>query len=204
MMRGRLTLTIPFIGIALASLSALASANDPPPVATQKSANPKSTDVIAAGKAAFVDVARVLQSPRCMNCHPAGDAPLQTDHAQRHAMNVTRMSVDAGMLCTTCHQDRNSEAVGVFGGPPGAPDWKLPADDMPLVFQGKSVTALCEQMKNPDTNGHKDFAALLAHLDTPLVLWGWNPGGKRTIPPLSHAQFVAAFKTWIASDGACP
>ena len=32
-----------------------------------------------AGKKAFLDVARVLQSPRCMNCHPVGDAPLQTD-----------------------------------------------------------------------------------------------------------------------------
>ncbi|MDB5215372.1 MAG: hypothetical protein JWO86_3299 [Myxococcaceae bacterium] len=157
------------------------------------------------GKTAFVDVARVLQSPRCMNCHPAGDAPLQTDKSRPHAMNITRASVDAGLACGTCHQERNSEAIGVKGGPPGAPRWGLPPMEMPMVFEGKSLTALCEQLKNPETNGHKDFAALLEHVDhDPLVLWGWQPGGKRTLPPLPHADFVAAFKLWSASGGACP
>jgi hypothetical protein len=28
---------------------------------------------------AFMDVYKVLTSPRCMNCHPAGDVPLQGD-----------------------------------------------------------------------------------------------------------------------------
>src|SRR5262245_6431086 len=74
-----------------------------------------------AGKRAFAEVASVLQSPRCMNCHPIGDAPLQSDKSRPHAMNITRASEAAGMPCSTCHQDRNSEAVGVAGGPPGAP-----------------------------------------------------------------------------------
>jgi hypothetical protein len=162
-------------------------------------------EVVAAGQRAFVDVARVLQSPRCQNCHPIGEAPLQSDHGRPHAMNITRASVRAGLACSTCHQERNSEAIGIPGGPPGAPRWGLPPDDMPMVFETRTVHELCEQMKNPETNGHKDFAALLAHVDhDPLVMWGWSPGGKRTLPPLSHADFVAAFKTWIASKGACP
>jgi hypothetical protein len=158
-----------------------------------------------AGKRAFVEVARVLQSPRCMNCHPAGDAPLQTDQSRPHAMNVTRTSTESGLACATCHRDRNSEALGIPGGPPGAPHWGLPDKEMPLVFQGLSVSALCQQMKNPATNGHRDMNQLLEHVEhDPLVLWGWSPGGKRTVPPLDHATFVNAFKTWAASGAACP
>jgi len=158
-----------------------------------------------AGKKAFLDVARVLQSPRCMNCHPAGDAPLQGDLSRRHAMNVTRASEEAGLACGACHQERNSEAIGVKGGPPGAPRWGLPHKEMPLVFEGLTPTALCEQLKDPARNGHKTAAALLEHVERdPLVLWGWQPGGARTVPPLSHAVFVEAWRTWTAAGGICP
>jgi len=159
----------------------------------------------ADGTRAFVDVARVLQSPRCMNCHPSGDRPLQTDQARPHAMNISRASVAAGLPCSTCHQERNSEVVGVPGGPPGAPHWGMPAAEMPLVFQGKTPTALCEQLKDPARNGRKTLAQLVEHVaHDPLVLWGWSPGGKRSIPPLSHANFVAAFTAWVAAGAPCP
>ena len=36
--------------------------------------------------AAFMDVYQVLMSPRCMNCHPAGDIPLQGNNSQLHTM----------------------------------------------------------------------------------------------------------------------
>jgi hypothetical protein len=164
-----------------------------------------SPDQVAAGKRAFVDVARVLQSPRCRNCHPIGDAPLQTDAGKPHAMNISRASVDAGLPCAACHQERNSEAVGVAGGPPGAPKWGLPPKAMPMVFEGKSVPDLCEQLRDPARNNNRSLDALLEHVTSdPLVLWGWAPGGKRTLPPLSHDAFVAAFQTWVASGGACP
>jgi len=152
-----------------------------------------------AGKAAFRDVARVLQSPRCMNCHPVGDRPLQGDDNKPHAQNISRLSVAAGMPCTTCHQDHNTD------GPPGAPKWGLPPAETPMVFQNMPVTALCEQLKNPEKNGHRSLAQLLDHVSNDaLVKWGWAPGGKRTVPPLPHDKFVAAFKTWVDSNGACP
>jgi len=206
MIRRGLIISALMSAAAIVAASALAS---PPPPATSPVTKvlpaQKSPEVIAAGKAAFVDVARVLQSPRCQNCHPAGDAPLQTDHGVRHAQNITRLGTDAGLACTTCHQGHNSEAVGVPNGPPGAPDWKLPPDDMPMVFEGKTLRVLCEQEKNPETNGHKTLDELVDHVENaPLVLWAWQPGGKRTLPPLTHAQFVAAFRTWVASGGACP
>jgi hypothetical protein len=160
-------------------------------------------DNVAAGKQAFVQVARVLQSPRCRNCHPIGDAPLQGEHDTRHAQNISRRSIAVGLSCGACHQSRNSEAIGIAGGPPGAPHWALaPAEQ---VFQGRTVTELCEQLKDPTRNGKKTLAQLLEHVShDPLVLWGWNPGGQRPTPPLSHDTFVAAFSTWVAAGGACP
>ena len=74
-----------------------------------------------------------------------------------------------------------------------------------MVFEKMAPGALCEQLKDPARNGHKDLAALLEHVEhDPLVLWGWAPGGTRTLPPLAHPQFVAAFGTWVASGGVCP
>ena len=163
-------------------------------------------DKVAAGKAAFVDVAKVLQSPRCVNCHPSDDRPRQGDAGKVHAQNISRKSVAAGVACTTCHQTRNSEdTIGLAGGPPGAPNWGLPPAEHPMVFQGMSLSALCAQLKDPAHNGNKTLAQLLDHVThDALVLWGWKPGGKRTLPPLAHDKFVAAFTTWVESDAACP
>ena len=164
-----------------------------------------SGDAVTASKRAFADVARVLQSPRCRNCHPSGNAPLQTDAGKPHAMNISRASAAAGVPCASCHQERNSEAIHIAGGPPGAPHWGLPPAETPMVFEGKTVTALCEQLKDPERNGHRSLAMLLDHVShDPLVLWGWSPGGTRTTPPLPHDKFIAAFSAWIAGDAACP
>jgi hypothetical protein len=183
--------------LAAAAASAIALAQTP--------TAPAPTNKIAAGKAAFADVARVLQSPRCQNCHPTGDRPLQGDQGKVHAQNISRGSIAAGLPCSTCHQEKNSDAIGVLGGPPGAPRWGLPPAEHPMVFQGKTPTALCEQLKNPAHNGGKSLAQLLDHVShDALVLWGWKPGGKRQPPPLPHDKFVAAFTAWVAADGACP
>ncbi len=197
------------IALALATLTAvgLGVADDRPKLAPAPpaAATPPTAAQVEAGRRAFVDVARVLQSPRCRNCHPAGDAPLQGDGGRRHAMFISRTSVAAGLPCGACHQARNSEAVGVAGGPPGAPHWGLPPVDMPMVFEGKTVAALCQQLRDPATNGARTLDQLLHHVShDALVLWGWKPGGKRTVPPLPHARFVAAFATWVAGGGACP
>jgi len=38
----------------------------------------------------------------------------------------------------------------------------------------------------------------------PLVLWAWDPGAARTMPPLSHAQFLEALEAWVKADMPCP
>src|SRR5258705_3593633 len=40
--------------------------------------------------AAFETVRSVLQSPRCVNCHPAGDVPLQGDDSHLHEPPIRR------------------------------------------------------------------------------------------------------------------
>src|ERR1700712_5088272 len=56
---------------------------------------------------AFKEVYKVLMSPRCMNCHPAGDIPLQGEDSHLHTMGVKRGADGKGVYavkCSNCHQ----------------------------------------------------------------------------------------------------
>src|SRR5262245_7592385 len=69
--------------------------------------------------AAFLEAYKVFMHPRCMNCHPAGDAPLQGDDSHPHAQLVTRGPDGKGkyaMKCSACHQDHNLPGENM---PPG-------------------------------------------------------------------------------------
>jgi hypothetical protein len=61
-------------------------------------------------RAMFAEVAKVLTGPRCMNCHPAGDHPLQGDdhhiHQPAAARGLSNNGVP-GLPCASCHTDRN-------------------------------------------------------------------------------------------------
>jgi mono/diheme cytochrome c family protein len=158
-----------------------------------------------ASRAAFLQVYRVLTSPRCQNCHPAGDAPLQGDDSHVHLQNVKR-GPDGhgvyGMRCDTCHQIANLPGVHM---PPGNPRWGLPSPEHKMVFVGRSPAQLCAQIKDPKQNGGRSFDALIDHIaNDDLVGWGWNPGEGRTLPPLSRPDTVAQLKIWIAGGAACP
>ena len=70
---------------------------------------------------AFLKVYKVLMSPRCMNCHPAGDSPLQGDDSHIHTMDVVRGPDGKGMYatkCSNCHQPTNVPGQHT---PPGNP-----------------------------------------------------------------------------------
>jgi hypothetical protein len=48
-------------------------------------------DRASRSRAMFAEVAKVLTGPRCMNCHPAGDHPLQgDDHLAASRFDHTR------------------------------------------------------------------------------------------------------------------
>jgi len=153
---------------------------------------------------AFRGVASVLTSPRCLNCHSSNDGPLQGDDNHAHAMNVKR-GVDgkgsAALRCFACHQTENGMALH---SPPGAADWQLPPPKMPMAWKGLSIGELCRTLKDPAKNGNRSLQDLIPHMDTSLVRWAWNPGPGRTVPPLSHDEFVSRLKEWIDAGAACP
>jgi hypothetical protein len=153
------------------------------------------------GEEAFVAIASVLQSPRCMNCHPAGNAPLNGDDSIAHRMNISRESLK-GLQCQTCHRNENGKTPH---SPPGVAGWRLPDPEMPLVFQGHTPHSLCEQLKDPKRNGNRSLAQLREHMGhDPFVAWGWNPGPGRSTPPLSHDELMSAVDLWIAKGAPCP
>jgi len=159
----------------------------------------------AKSAAAFVQVWRVFTSPRCQNCHPAGDAPLQGDDGHVHAQDVKR-GVDGhgvtAMRCNTCHQDKNLPGADM---PPGNPKWGLPPANNKMVFVARTPGELCRQLKDPTQTGGRNLAQLLEHVAADdLVGWGWNPGDGRTLPPLNRADTVAAMREWIDNGASCP
>ncbi|MEO8764776.1 MAG: hypothetical protein ABI416_10835 [Ginsengibacter sp.] len=161
------------------------------------------SDSVASVKA-FLDVYKVLMSPRCMNCHPAGDRPLQGDSGHIHTMNVQRGKDGKGLYalkCSNCHQPENAEANHA---PPGNPKWQLPPANMKMVFQDKSAHDLALQIMDYSKNGHKNIQQLLEHARDTLVKAGWNMGKSHQPPPLSYQDFVAAWDTWINTGGYAP
>jgi hypothetical protein len=160
-------------------------------------ADPKARSI-----ALFEEAGKVLQSPRCVNCHPAGDRPSQADRGRPHEPLVVR-GADGhgapGMRCQTCHHDSNFDAAGV----PGHPDWHVAPISM--AWQGRSLGQICEQIKDPARNGGKDMNALVRHMaEDSLVGWGWHPGGNRTPAPGTQVEFGNLVRAWADSGAACP
>lgn len=163
----------------------------------------KTSDSIASVKA-FADVYSVLMSPRCMNCHPAGDVPLQGDDSHLHNMQPKRGKDGHGlyaMKCGNCHQPENSPGLHA---PPGNPKWALPPSDMKMVFEGKKPRELALQIMDYNRNGHKNKAQLIEHARDTLVKAAWNMGVGRKPPPLTYQEFVKAWDTWIGKGGYAP
>jgi hypothetical protein len=152
--------------------------------------------------ALFLEMGKVLQHPRCVNCHPAGDRPTQTDSMRPHEPLVVR-GADGhgapGMRCETCHHAANYDPARV----PGHPQWHL----APLVmaWEGRTLTQICEQIKDPARNGGKNIAQLVHHLgEDSLVGWGWAPGAGRTPVPGTQKEFGALAKAWADAGAHCP
>ena len=153
---------------------------------------------------AFKDAYRVFMHPRCMNCHPSGDAPLQGDDSHIHTQNVTRGPEGKGlyaMKCSNCHQSANTPGENM---PPGNPNWHLPPANLKMVFQGKTPAQLAVQFKDRKLTG-KTLQEMLHHVEEDKLVAGcWNPGDGRTKPPLSHEEFAAKFREWIEKGAAIP
>lgn len=174
------------------------------PISTVKvNDNHAAKDSVASVKA-FAKVYSVLMSPRCMNCHPAGDIPLQGDDSHLHAMFPKRGEDGKGILamkCMNCHQPENTPGVHT---PPGHANWHLPPADMKMIFEGRTPHQLAKQLIDPKQNGNKDLQKLIAHADDGLVVHSWDMGEGRTKPPLTHAEFKQAWITWLKTGAFAP
>lgn len=166
----------------------------------------------AQGLAAWEQVYSVLTHPRCINCHTATHYPQQGDERRPHFANAVRGTAGTGvpgLRCAGCHQETNADSTGV----PGGHNWHLAplsmrwqdTNDRPL-----SSAAVCRQLTDRSRNLNLDGPGLLKHHEEEaLVKWAWNPGRRpdgtmRTLPPLTHEQFVTATRSWVEAGMPCP
>jgi hypothetical protein len=159
-------------------------------------------DTSARSAALFTEAGKVLTSPRCMNCHPAGDRPLQGDIQRLHQPPVERGPDGFGavtMRCATCHQDANFDPAGV----PGHAHWHLAPREM--AWQDKTLPEICAQIKDTARNGGRTLQQILTHIATDtLVGWAWAPGVGRQPAPGTQQELGALIKAWIETGASCP
>lgn len=152
--------------------------------------------------ALFTEAGRVLQHPRCLNCHPRGDRPTQGLDLHPHEPMVVRGKDGHGAIglpCTACHQAFNFEPSRV----PGHPLWHLAPPEM--AWQGLTLGQLCTQLKDPARNGGRTLAQIEEHMaEDTLVGWAWRPGGGREPAPGTQAGFGALIAAWIETGASCP
>jgi hypothetical protein len=165
------------------------------------------TDAEERSAALFTEAARVLEHPRCMNCHPATRFPTQGDDRHAHVPLMPGGASDhgvPGIQCATCHTDHNVATFGEgIASVPGTLHWGLaPA---PMAWQGLSTGGICAQLKDPERNGDRTLAQIHTHIMTDsLISWAWSPGEGRTPPPGTLADFGALLAAWIETGALCP
>lgn len=194
--------------MALGAAGVLAVAVAPPTIRAQTAGALRApsdfegiVDLARRSAAYFEEAGKVLQHPRCLNCHPDGDRPSQ-GAGYPHQPPVQRGPDGLGvtaMRCTTCHQKDNFDPGRV----PGNPNWRLAPAAM--AWQGRSLAEICAQVKDPVRSRRPSLNEIVEHAThDSLVGWGWNPGSDREPAPGTQAAFGALIKAWVASGAACP
>lgn len=159
--------------------------------------------------ALFREAGKVIQHPRCVNCHPATERPLQGSDMRPHEPPVVRGDGGMGlpgMQCATCHGAENISIVGqaeTIRSIPGHPGWHLAPIEM--AWEGKSLGQICQQIKDPARNGNKSMEELVEHMaHDELVGWGWNPGAGREPAPGTQEEFGKIIQAWLDTGAVCP
>jgi len=157
--------------------------------------------------ALFREAGKVIQHPRCINCHPASDHPLQGEDRHPHFPAAMRGPEDMGMpgnYCIACHHETNVTPLAApHTSIPGHPRWQLAPREM--AWENKALGEICEQLKDPERNGHRTLAELHEHMaEDDLVGWGWHPGAGRQPAPGTQQILGALVQAWIDTGAACP
>jgi hypothetical protein len=152
--------------------------------------------------ALFTEAGKVLTHPRCVNCHPAGDTPLQGEDRRLHQPLVVRGADNhgaPGMRCDTCHGQANFDPGRV----PGHPMWHLAPIEM--AWQGRTLGQICAQIKDPARNGGKSMDELVHHMaEDSLVGWAWAPHAGRESAPGTQKLFGELIRAWAEAGAGCP
>ena len=157
-------------------------------------------------------VYEVFSHPRCASCHVGADNRprwsgehygLAEGEWRFHGMNInagdSRIGA-AAVTCSACHQERNSV---ITHGPPGAPHWALAPVEM--GWWQASSAELCFQLKDPERTGGRTLEEVADHVGhDALVLWAWDPGPGREVPPHAAEATVNALLNWVAAGAPCP
>jgi hypothetical protein len=157
--------------------------------------------------ALFTEAARVIESPRCLNCHPVSRQPTQGDDLHPHVPFMRAGPDDhgaPGLPCKSCHGNSNVATVGSpIASIPGNPRWGLAPVSM--SWQGKTLGEICRQIKDRARNGGRSLADIRTHMATDrLVGWAWRPGEGRKPAPGTQAEFGTLIEAWISTGAHCP
>jgi hypothetical protein len=165
------------------------------------------SDERARSAALFTEAAKVIQSPRCLNCHPAKRQPTHGDDLHAHVPFMRAGPADhgvPGLPCKSCHGATNVATLGPsIASIPGNAHWGLAPASM--AWQGKSLPEICLQLKDGERNGGRSLAQIHEHMTAdPLVGWAWHPGEGRPPAPGTQVQFGALIEAWISAGAHCP
>lgn len=180
-----------------------ASSNDLKPVSAFRSIGDRSER----SAALFTEAARVIQSPRCLNCHPVDRSPTQGDDLHAHVPPIRANDEGhgpPGLPCSTCHLAQTSPTnVASIQSIPGHPHWALAPHSM--SWQHVSTGDICRQVKDPARNGGRSLEKIHEHMaKDSLVGWAWHPGEGRTPAPGTQKAFGDLVAAWIETGAACP
>jgi hypothetical protein len=74
-----------------------------------------------------------------------------------------------------------------------------------MAWEGKSLSEICAQTKDPNRNGGRSLADLVHHIgDDTLVGWAWAPGFGRQPAPGTQKEAGALVEAWAKTGAACP
>lgn len=212
MLARSIVLTVSIACSAAVAFSTAFAETEPKPVSHQNLKSPSEFESIGdqadRSRAIFTEIGKLVTHPRCMNCHPAGDHPLQGAEHREHRPPAWRGESGAGVpgaSCAMCHTGGNftlHEAT-TYQSIPGHPRWQLAP--LSMSWEGKTLGDICRQLKDTNRNGGRDLAALQEHVaKDDLVAWGWNPGLGREPAPGSQELAGKLVQAWIDSGAQCP
>ena len=125
--------------------------------------------------------------------------------ARPHGMNINAGESRIGaeyIPCSTCHAMRDGVNDVPHAAPQVAMSWQLAPVE--AAWFGKSSVEICNQLRDPERNGDRDYLALASHLDHDLILhWAWNPGGGREPAPYDLQTHVNDVLEWGVAGYPC-